>query len=186
MKAFLPILKSTDVCLYYFFSTSNGIMLHNMNLFYHNVCCGNGTGSFELHIVLWNQRLPPPRAEANYGAVRHRGICCTFPIMPRMPLNFLPADGSLGERWEGGQREGRWGGQKKLGPSLAILGCFPLSFLCLYHYLKDSHHVFHLYRSAQLRALSVGTKAESPTIPAYVSTKSKPAVTALIIVISSS
>ena len=62
----------------------------------------------------------------------------------------------------------------------------PLSFLCLYHYLKDSHHVYHLYRSAQLRALSVGTKAESPTIPAYVSTKSKPAVTALIIVISSS
>ena len=61
-----------------------------------------------------------------------------------------------------------------------------LSFLCLYHYLKDSHHVYHLYRSAQLRALSVGTKAESPTIPAYVSTKSKPAVTALIIVISSS
>ena len=61
-----------------------------------------------------------------------------------------------------------------------------LSFLCLYHYLKDFHHVYHLYRSAQLRALSVGTKAESPTIPAYVSTKSKPAVTALIIVISSS
>ena len=159
-------------------------------------CCITWISSITMYAVvmvldllscrLWNQRLPPARAEANYGAVRHRGICCTFPIMPRMPLNFLPADGSLGERWEGGQREGRWGGQKKLGPSLAILGCFPLSFLCLYHYLKDSHHVYHLYRSAQLRALSVGTKAESPTIPAYVSTKSKPAVTALIIVISSS
>ena len=117
-----------------------------------------------LSIVLWNQRLPPARAEANYGAVRHRGICCTFPIMPRMPLNFLPADGSLGERWEGGQREGRWGGQKKLGPSLAILGCFPLSFLCLYHYLKDSHHVFHLYRSAQLRALSVWRRRLNPRL----------------------
>ena len=166
-------------------STSNGIMLHNMNLFYHNVCCGNGTGSFELQIVLWNQ---PPSSSCRSKLRR----CAASRHMLHLPHNAphaleLPACGWFTWRkMRGWTKRGEMGRSKKVGTKFGHFRLQPLSFLCLYHYLKDSHHVYHLYRSAQLRALSVGTKAESPTIPAYVSTKSKPAVTALIIVISSS
>ena len=113
-----------------------------------------------------------------------------LPIMPSMPLNFLPQDGSLGERWDTVDNE-KIGGVflwslnwnpnlwkethlNGVQESLAWIPCGisqPMNpvWICFITI------VFITTLVRPLRVLCMGTKAEAPTMPDYVSTKSIPA-----------
>ena len=119
--------------------------------------------------------------------------CAASRHMLHLPHNAphaleLPACGWFTWRkMRGWTKRGEMGRSKKVGTKFGHFRLLPPVFpVPLSLFKRFSSCLSSLPVCPTESPLCVGTKAESPTIPAYVSTKSKPAVTALIIVISSS